>query len=361
MLVAPPPLFSTTTCWPHCAESCAETMRAIASVPPPGGNGTTIRTKRAGQVCASALPMPSASERMSAAVSRSFMRSQWYADRSTAALRLDEEQVGQATHKLGPAAHEGRVGLRVDLARPAAAGTKIDLDVAPAQRTAHPARVDHAALAVGGKEGEHGGAPLAFERDLAPQLAKAFLRRSAEERILDVGSGGSHRLPVLVGERGCGAAENFALLVLDVTAVVDQIGGGGGLDLGARNERAVDDRGDLRAQRFARVRDDAVLLLQARERQLQVRKVARQAGEGGVLARVMHAVTELAEIGEDVEHQRVVRALAQRKEVELALQPSEEPPEVHVLGMPSPHLCRHTPILRQCRAALLRKIKARAA
>jgi len=169
------------------------------------------------------------------------MRSQWYADRSTAALRLEEQQVGQVTHKLGPAAHE-------------------------------------APLAAGGKEGEHGRAPLAFERDLAPQLAKAFLRRSAEERILDVGSGGSHRLPVLVGERGCGAAENFALLVLDVTAVVDQIGGGGGLDLGARNERAVDDRGDLRAQRFARVRDDAVLLLQARERQLQSGRCrARQA------------------------------------------------------------------------------------
>src|SRR4051812_21004368 len=161
MLVAPPPLFSTTTCWPHCSESCAETMRAIASVPPPGGKGTTMRTKRDGQVCASAVLMPAASERMSAAVRRRFMRSQWYADRSTAPLGLDEQQVGQGTHQLGPAAHEGRVGLRVDLVDPRAAGAKIDLDVAPAQRTADPAGIDHAALAARGKDGEHGRAPLA--------------------------------------------------------------------------------------------------------------------------------------------------------------------------------------------------------
>src|SRR4029079_16261631 len=46
--VAPPPLFSTTICWPQIADSLAETTRAMASVPPPGGSGTTRRTKRAG-------------------------------------------------------------------------------------------------------------------------------------------------------------------------------------------------------------------------------------------------------------------------------------------------------------------------
>src|ERR1700752_2776043 len=38
-------------------------MRAIASVPPPGGNGTTTRTNRTGQVCAAAAPANSTMER----------------------------------------------------------------------------------------------------------------------------------------------------------------------------------------------------------------------------------------------------------------------------------------------------------
>src|SRR5215475_8918323 len=63
MLVAPPPRFSTTTCWPQISDSLPATTRAMASVPPPGGNGTTRRTYRFGQpeVCACALLMrPSA-------------------------------------------------------------------------------------------------------------------------------------------------------------------------------------------------------------------------------------------------------------------------------------------------------------
>src|SRR6266446_1440788 len=44
-----PPLFSITTCWPQVSESRAATMRAIASAPPPGGNGTIRRTNRLGQ------------------------------------------------------------------------------------------------------------------------------------------------------------------------------------------------------------------------------------------------------------------------------------------------------------------------
>src|SRR5262249_56864685 len=44
-----PPLFSITTCWPHVSERRAETMRAIASAPPPGGNGTIRRTNPFGQ------------------------------------------------------------------------------------------------------------------------------------------------------------------------------------------------------------------------------------------------------------------------------------------------------------------------
>src|SRR5262245_46886289 len=56
MLAPPPPRFSTTICWPQISDSLPATTRAMASVPPPGGNGTTNRTKRLGQVdCAEAL------------------------------------------------------------------------------------------------------------------------------------------------------------------------------------------------------------------------------------------------------------------------------------------------------------------
>src|SRR2546430_216929 len=54
MLPPAPGLFSTTTCWPHISESRAPTMRPIESMPPPGVNGTTRRTKRVGQACANA-------------------------------------------------------------------------------------------------------------------------------------------------------------------------------------------------------------------------------------------------------------------------------------------------------------------
>src|SRR5262245_66577038 len=49
-----PPTFSMTTGWPSTSASRLETMRASTSVPPPGGNGTTIVTGRAGQACAAA-------------------------------------------------------------------------------------------------------------------------------------------------------------------------------------------------------------------------------------------------------------------------------------------------------------------
>src|SRR5262249_33868718 len=49
MLLPAPGLFSITICWPHTSESRLVRMRATTSVPPPGGNGTTRRTKRFGQ------------------------------------------------------------------------------------------------------------------------------------------------------------------------------------------------------------------------------------------------------------------------------------------------------------------------
>src|SRR5262249_51380486 len=69
-LVAPPPLFFPTTRRPGCDASCAATKPAIAPVPPPGGKGTTMRTKRAGQVCASALPRHSTRKKRRTAVRR---------------------------------------------------------------------------------------------------------------------------------------------------------------------------------------------------------------------------------------------------------------------------------------------------
>src|SRR5215471_7212849 len=44
MLVPAPPLFSTTTCWPHILESFSASMRATISVGPPAATGTMTRT-----------------------------------------------------------------------------------------------------------------------------------------------------------------------------------------------------------------------------------------------------------------------------------------------------------------------------
>ena len=43
-----PGRFSTTICWPHISESFWPRMRAITSVPPPGGKPASILTGRAG-------------------------------------------------------------------------------------------------------------------------------------------------------------------------------------------------------------------------------------------------------------------------------------------------------------------------
>ena len=53
MLVPAPGLFSITTCWPQIRDSRSAVMRATVSVDPPGAYGTTMRTGRVGQSCAS--------------------------------------------------------------------------------------------------------------------------------------------------------------------------------------------------------------------------------------------------------------------------------------------------------------------
>src|SRR5688572_28238128 len=57
MLPCAPARLSTMTCWPHVSPSFAARIRASASVPPPGGNGTMKRTGLSGNcagTCASA-------------------------------------------------------------------------------------------------------------------------------------------------------------------------------------------------------------------------------------------------------------------------------------------------------------------
>ena len=49
-----PGRLSTTTCWPSAAESLAATIRAIVSLPPPGGNGTIMVMVRLGKSWAAA-------------------------------------------------------------------------------------------------------------------------------------------------------------------------------------------------------------------------------------------------------------------------------------------------------------------
>ena len=43
-----PDRLSTTTCWPHAAESFCAMVRANKSVPPPGGKGAMTRIGRTG-------------------------------------------------------------------------------------------------------------------------------------------------------------------------------------------------------------------------------------------------------------------------------------------------------------------------
>jgi hypothetical protein len=48
MLPPAPGLFSITTDWPHTSCRRLPTRRAVMSVEPPGGNGTTMRTDLCG-------------------------------------------------------------------------------------------------------------------------------------------------------------------------------------------------------------------------------------------------------------------------------------------------------------------------
>src|ERR1700687_4394369 len=52
MKASPPGLFSTTTGWPHLADSLSANNRAVMSTPEPGPSGIYNTTGRCGHVCA---------------------------------------------------------------------------------------------------------------------------------------------------------------------------------------------------------------------------------------------------------------------------------------------------------------------
>src|SRR5262245_13757833 len=51
-----PGRFSTKNCWPSAVEKCCASTRPTMSVPPEGGDGTMMRTGRAGYSCAKEFP-----------------------------------------------------------------------------------------------------------------------------------------------------------------------------------------------------------------------------------------------------------------------------------------------------------------
>src|SRR5262245_7837031 len=62
MLPLPPGRLSTMICWPRDSVSLTPIVRASVSTLPPGGNGTTRRTGRAGYCCAGAALANSATQ-----------------------------------------------------------------------------------------------------------------------------------------------------------------------------------------------------------------------------------------------------------------------------------------------------------
>src|SRR4051794_3186993 len=111
---AAPPLFSTTTVWPHLAPSFCATMRAPVSVPPPGGKGTTRVTARFGYVpCANTAAVAASS---AAAVRRLFMAGLGLSAVERRALRVEGPVGVQVLHRRRVVARTEAV-LQVELVR----------------------------------------------------------------------------------------------------------------------------------------------------------------------------------------------------------------------------------------------------
>src|SRR6185436_12248534 len=75
IMLPAPGRFSTKNCCMKALEKCSAMTRAMMSVPPAGGEGTTMRTGRAGHVCASACVVRTAKPRAAARIARCMGRS----------------------------------------------------------------------------------------------------------------------------------------------------------------------------------------------------------------------------------------------------------------------------------------------
>src|SRR5215468_10599146 len=105
MLPPAPGLFSITTCWPHISESLAPRMRPIASMPPPGVNGTTSFTTRLGQPWPKARPNGLAATTEAAAIPSRRRR-------SGTSLTLDPRGLDDRPPQVHLGPHPGRELLR---------------------------------------------------------------------------------------------------------------------------------------------------------------------------------------------------------------------------------------------------------
>src|ERR1043165_1243 len=91
-----PGLFSTKNCWPSVREKCSARARPTMSVPPAGGEGTMMRTARAGYSCAPAPKAQSRRTRLAHRTLRAFLGNEHECDhaRRPAGLVLDQAKHG---------------------------------------------------------------------------------------------------------------------------------------------------------------------------------------------------------------------------------------------------------------------------
>lgn len=156
----------------------------------------------------------------------------------------------------------------------------------------------------------------------------------AEQRVASGRCRVLHRSPVLRRQRPGRPRQDVLFLFCDVVAVVDKVGRGSHLDLRAQHHGVVGGLLQQLLQALTRMGDDPVLLHQPRDRQFAVRQPFRKPPEGFVLARVVVLVGVVPQVADDVQHQRVVGAVAGVEHVHLLLQQAQQFLEVLVLLVP---------------------------
>src|ERR1043165_3975307 len=84
-----PGLFSTKNCWPSVREKCSARTRPTMSVPPAGGEGTMMRTARAGYSCAPAPKAQSRRTRLAHRTLRAFLGNEHECDHARRPAAVD--------------------------------------------------------------------------------------------------------------------------------------------------------------------------------------------------------------------------------------------------------------------------------